>query len=117
VAALRVLPAGRLNRGEPVSNDLLKIEKGHLIQASRELAEIDLMPSLPLITAPTVVFAPSRDWFVRREAPHVAAAIPGARLTPLPGAGHLWTERRPAPLIECVRALASAAQSQAQKPS
>jgi 3-oxoadipate enol-lactonase len=117
VAAFRVLPAGRLNRGEPVSNDLLKIEKRHLIQASRELAEIDLMPSLPLVTAPTVVFAPSRDWFVRREAPHVAAAIPGARLTPLPGAGHLWTERRPAPLIECVRALASAAQIQAQKPS
>jgi pimeloyl-ACP methyl ester carboxylesterase len=117
VAAFRLLPPGRLNRGEPVSRDELKVEKRHLIEASRELVEIDLMASLPRITAPTVVFAPSRDWFVRREAPHVAAAIPGARLTPLPGAGHLWTERRPAPLIECVRALASAAQIQAQKPS
>lgn len=116
-AAFRAMPVGQLKRGEPVSNDVLKIEKRHLIEASRELAEIDLMASLPLITAPTVVFAPSRDWFVRRDAPHVAAAIPGARLTPVPGVGHLWTERRPAPLIECVRALASAAAIQAQQPS
>jgi 3-oxoadipate enol-lactonase len=115
--AFRAMPVGQLKRGEPVSNDVLKIEKRHLIEASRELGEIDLMSSLPLITAPTVVFAPSRDWFVRREAPHVAAAIPGARLTPVPGAGHLWTQRQPAPLIECVRALASAAEIQAQQPS
>jgi pimeloyl-ACP methyl ester carboxylesterase len=111
VAAFRAMPAGRLNRGDPVSGDLLKIEKRHLIEASRELSEIDLLPALGQITAPTVVFTPSRDWFVRREALHVAAAIPGARLTPLPGAGHLWTERQPTPLYECVRALASAAPS------
>ena len=105
------MPAGRLKRGDPVSDDLLKIEKTHLIEASRELSEIDLLPALAQIAAPTVVFAPSRDWFVRREAPHIAAAIPGARLTPLPGAGHLWTERQPTPLYECVRALALAAPS------
>ena len=77
----------------------------------RELSEIDLLPALAQITAPTVVFAPSRDWFVRREAPHVAAAIPGARLTLIPHAGHLWTQRHPMPLYECVRALSSAAPS------
>jgi 3-oxoadipate enol-lactonase len=111
VAAFRAMPAGRLKRGDPVSGDLLKIEKRHLIEASRELSDIDLLPALAQIAAPTVVFAPSRDWFVRREAPHIAAAIPGARLSPLPGAGHLWTERQPTPLYECVRALASAAPS------
>jgi hypothetical protein len=103
------MPAGRLNRGDSVSADLLKGEKRHLIEASRELGEIDLVPALAQITAPTVVFAPSRDWFVRREAPHVAAAISGARLTLIPGAGHLWTQRHPTPLNECVRALASTA--------
>lgn len=107
-AVFRAMPIGRLNRGDPVSADLLKVEKRHLIEASRELSEIDLMSSLSRIAAPTVVFAPSRDWFVRREAPHIAAMIPGARLIPVPGAGHLWTERQPAPLHECVRALASA---------
>ena len=111
VAAFRAMPAGRLNRGDPVAGDLLKIEKRHVIEASRELSEIDLLPALVQITAPTVVFAPSRDWFVRREAPHVAAAIPGARLTPIPGAGHLWTQQHPTPLYECVRALASAGSS------
>lgn len=111
VAAFRAMPAGRLNRGDPVSGDLLRIEKRHLIEASRELSEIDLLPALAQITAPTVVFAPSRDWFVRREAPHVAAAIPGARLTLIPHAGHLWTQRHPMPLYECVRALSSAAPS------
>ena len=102
------MPAGRLSRDDSVAADLLQIEKKHLIEASRELGEIDLPPALPRITAPTVVFAPSRDWFVRREAPQVAASIPGARLTRIPGAGHLWTQEHPAPLHECVRALASA---------
>jgi 3-oxoadipate enol-lactonase len=102
-AAFRVMPAGRLKRGDPVSGDLLNNEKRHLIEASRELSEIDLLPTLAQIAAPTVVFAPSRDWFVRHEAPHIAAAIPGARLTPLPGAGHLWTDRQPTPLYEFVR--------------
>jgi pimeloyl-ACP methyl ester carboxylesterase len=108
-AAFRVMPAGRLKRGEPVSRDALKREKSHLIEASLELTETDLMSSLPRITAPTFVFAPTRDWFVRRHAAQVAAAIPGARLTPVPDAGHLWTERRPAPLTECIRALADVA--------
>jgi pimeloyl-ACP methyl ester carboxylesterase len=99
------------HRGKRVPNDAMKTEKRHLVEAARELAEIDLMSSLPQITAPTVVFAPSRDWFVRRHAAQVAAAIPGASLTPVPGAGHLWTERRPAPLTECVRTLSHAARA------
>lgn len=110
-AAFRAMPVGRLNRGKPVSNDAIKIEKRHLIEASREVNEVDLMSSLPRIAAPTVVFAPSRDWFVRRHAAQVAAAIPRASLTRVPGVGHLWTERRPAPLTECVRTLAYAAQT------
>ena len=44
---------------DSVAADLLQIEKKHLIEASRELGEIDLPPALPRITAPTVVFAPS----------------------------------------------------------
>ena len=105
--AFRVMPRGRLNRGEFVSNDDLEIERAHLVEASRELPGINLTSSLPRITADTVVFAPSRDWFVRRQAAQVAAAIPNARLEPLPCAGHLWTEQHPKPLTDCIRALAS----------
>jgi len=110
-AAFRVMPTGQLTRGKPVSRAALKLEKRNLIEASLELPGIDLMSSLQQITAPTVVFAPSRDWFVRRQAAQVAAAIPGAGLTPVPDAGHLWTERQPAPLTECIRTLANAAQT------
>ena len=60
---------------------------------------------LPRITVPTVVFAPARDWFVRREVPDVAAAIPGARIVPIAGAGHLWPKTRPEPLSNAVREL------------
>jgi len=67
-AAFRAMPAGRLHRGKPVPDDAVRTEKRHLVEASRELTGIELMSSLPRITAPTVVFAPSRDWFVRRHA-------------------------------------------------
>jgi pimeloyl-ACP methyl ester carboxylesterase len=110
-AAFRAMPTGRLSRGKRVSSNAMKMEKKHLIKASLELTEVDLTSSLPRITAPTVVFAPSRDWFVRRHAAQVAAAIPGASLTPVPGARHLWTDRRPAPLTECIRTLAYAART------
>ena len=103
-AAFRTMPAGRLNRNDPGSIEAAKIEKRNLIKASHELSEVDLTSSLARITAPTDVFAPSRDWFVRGYAAEVAAAVPYATLIPVPGAGHLWTGRQPAPLIERIRA-------------
>jgi 3-oxoadipate enol-lactonase len=107
--AFRVMPKGGMKHGEPVSHEDLKIERAHLVEASCELAKVDLTVSLSQIVAPTVVFAPSRDWFVRRQAPKVAAGIPNARLAPLQGAGHLWIERQPTRPTECILALASTA--------
>lgn len=100
-AVFRVMPAGRLSRSDP---DAGKIERRNLIMSSRELSEVDLTSSLPRIMAPTIVFAPSRDWFVRGHTAELAAAVPSATLIPVPGAGHLWTGRQPAPVIECMRA-------------
>jgi pimeloyl-ACP methyl ester carboxylesterase len=110
--AFRVAPTGGLSRGDLVTTDNLKIERANLVEASRELTEIDLMSSLQRITARTVVFAPSRDWFVRRQAPLVAAAVRNAHLVPLSGAGHLWPEKHPTPLTDCIRAPASPDQSE-----
>jgi pimeloyl-ACP methyl ester carboxylesterase len=83
----------------------LAAERRNLIDASHDLGRIDLRSVLPRITAPTVICAPARDRFVRREVPHVAAAIPGARVVPLSGARHLWTQNRPEPLADVIREL------------
>jgi hypothetical protein len=40
-AAFRAMPTGRLNRGKSIPNDAMKIEKRHLIDAARELSEIE----------------------------------------------------------------------------
>jgi len=105
--AFRMMPACGLRRGDRVAKHELKSERTNLIAAIRELPAIDLMSSLKQITAPTVVFAPSRDRFVHRQAPLVAAAIHNAQLVPLPGAGHLWPLRQPTPLTERICMLAS----------
>lgn len=63
--AFRMTPGRMLARGDPVVRSDLKSERANLIAAARELALVDLWSSLEKITAPTVVFAPSRDRFVR----------------------------------------------------
>jgi 3-oxoadipate enol-lactonase len=103
--AFRVMPASEVSRGEVATSDERGIEKKHLIDASLELGRIDLRPALSQITAPTVVFAPSRDWFVRREVPHVAGSIRGARIVSIQGAGHLWPQTHPLPLTTAIRSL------------
>ena|SRR6478672_6501953 len=52
-AAFRAMPTGRLNRGNTVSRDALKLEKRNLIEASLELPGVDLMSSLQRITGPS----------------------------------------------------------------
>jgi pimeloyl-ACP methyl ester carboxylesterase len=105
--AFRMTPTRELRRGDRVAMSDLKTERANLIAAARELAAVDLMSSLKRITVPTVVFAPSRDRLVRRQAPLVAAAAGDAQLIPLAGAGHLWPVKQPTPLTERIRALAS----------
>ena len=105
--AFKVTPSRELRRGDLVARRDLKTERASLVAAARELAAIDLTSSLRQITAPTVVFAPSRDRLVRRHAPLVAGAVRDAQLVPLPGAGHLWPVKRPTPLTDHIRQLAS----------
>jgi pimeloyl-ACP methyl ester carboxylesterase len=105
----RAVRARSLSRGESVPASALAAEKRNLIDATEELGRVDLRPVLPRITVPTVIFAPARDWFVRREVSNVAAAIPGARVVPIAGAGHLWPKSRPEPLTNAVRDLLAAA--------
>jgi 3-oxoadipate enol-lactonase len=105
--AFRMTPASRLRRGDSVATCDLKTEQANLIAAASELATVDLMSSLKRITAPTVVFAPSRDRLVRRHAPLVAAAVHNAQLIPLPAAGHLRPVKQPTPLTERIRMLVS----------
>jgi pimeloyl-ACP methyl ester carboxylesterase len=91
----RAVRSGSLGRGQPAPAPALAQEKRNLIEATRELGRVDLRPVLPRIAAPTIVFAPERDRFVRGDVPHVAAAIPDAEIIPIPGAGHLWIQDQP----------------------
>jgi pimeloyl-ACP methyl ester carboxylesterase len=61
VATFQLMPVGKLKRGECVSRDDLKIERRHLVEASRELVRVDLTPVLRRIVARSIVFAPSHD--------------------------------------------------------
>jgi pimeloyl-ACP methyl ester carboxylesterase len=94
-----------LARGDTMPDAALAAEKRNLVAAAHELGRVDLRLVLPAITAPSVVFAPTRDRFVRREVPRVAAAIPKARIVPIAGAGHLWTQSRPEPLVDALHDL------------
>jgi pimeloyl-ACP methyl ester carboxylesterase len=103
-AALFTLVRPRsLAGGETVPNDALANEKKNLVAASRELGKVDLTPFLTRITAPTIVFAPDRDRFVRRGIPDFVAAIPTARVVRVADAGHLWTQTTPEPLLDAIR--------------
>jgi len=54
------------------------------------LETADLTPALDRVTAPTLVVAGADDPTMPRGVPtHVAAAIPGARVSVIPGAAHL----------------------------
>jgi pimeloyl-ACP methyl ester carboxylesterase len=96
-----------LAAGATIPRKDLAAEKRNLIGASRELGRVDLAPFLPRIATPTIVFAPARDRFVRGAIPKLAAAMPSARVVPLPDAGHLWTRDHPQPLINAIRGLSS----------
>jgi pimeloyl-ACP methyl ester carboxylesterase len=104
-AAFSLMPVSAASQGEVATNEERVAEKRHLIEASHELGQVDLAPVLERITRPTVVFAPSRDWFVRREVGQVAGSIRGARTVSIPGAGHLWPTSRPRPLTDAIRSL------------
>jgi pimeloyl-ACP methyl ester carboxylesterase len=105
--AFRLMPASKVSPGAVTTSEERAIEKNHLIEASIELGQIDLRPVLSQIAAPTVIFAPTRDSFVRREVPHVAGSIRGARTVSILGAGHLWPQMHPLPLTATIRSLAS----------
>jgi pimeloyl-ACP methyl ester carboxylesterase len=101
-ALFRLVRPRLLAHGASVSREALAAEKTNLIAATRELATVDLAPFLPQITAPTIVFAPEHDRFVRRGVSDLAAAIPTARVVPLADSGHLWTQAQPQPLIDAI---------------
>lgn len=107
-AAFRLMPVAVVSQDGVLRNDGRAAERRHLIEASHELGKVDLGTVLPRIATPTVVFAPTRDWFVRREVRHVAGSIRGARTVSIPGAGHLWPTSQPRPLTDAIRSLISA---------
>jgi pimeloyl-ACP methyl ester carboxylesterase len=59
------------------------------------LAAIDFRADLPGITAPTLVLCGAKDRPNLPAARELAAAIPGAELQIVPGAGHQWNTQLP----------------------
>ncbi|WP_326534675.1 alpha/beta fold hydrolase [Pseudorhodoferax sp.] len=65
------------------------------------LARPDLRPRLPTITCPTLVLVGEADALTPPEhAREIAAAIPGAQLDTVAGAGHMLTLEQPAAVSE-----------------
>lgn len=68
-------------------------------------ARPDSTPDLAGITVPTLVIAGEEDAIIPlAEAQTMAAAIPGAQLVPIPGAGHLANMEEPGAFNAAVRA-------------
>jgi len=69
-----------------------------LIRQNRAvMARIDSRPLLPQVACPTLVLCGEADRLAPPEhSQEIAAAIPGARLEMVPGAGHLLTLEQPA---------------------
>ncbi|MGO9657764.1 MAG: alpha/beta fold hydrolase [Acidimicrobiales bacterium] len=67
-----------------------------------------MAPRLAGIAVPTIVLAGSADRVVPAAAAHrLAAAIPGAILEVVPGAGHLLPQRQPGTVAAAIRRLAA----------
>ena len=67
------------------------------------LQEMDFRAGLPSVAVPTTVVVGSRDLLTpRRLGRALAAAIPGARLVELPGAGHMLPYEEPDRLAEII---------------
>ena len=83
-----------------------------LIRQNRAvMAREDRRAELPAITCPVLVACGEADQITPPEhAREMAAAIPGARLEIVPGAGHMLTMEQPARVAKLLQAwLASAA--------
>jgi 3-oxoadipate enol-lactonase len=67
------------------------------------LAVMDLRDEITRITAPTLVIAGGEDQATPvQQAEQIAAAIPGARLSVIPGAGHLANIEAPDAIVRAV---------------
>lgn len=86
-AIMRVLPA-RLVAPKGMS-------KHTLLTVLNVIAKVDFRPELSRISAPTLVLCGARDRPNLPAARELAAAIPGAELQIVPGAGHEWNTQLP----------------------
>ncbi len=82
-----------------------RVRPAALADMGRAFAEADLRDLLPTVVAPTLVMVGLED---RRSLPSVgeaiAAAIPAAELTAVPGAGHVLHQEAPAAVEQAMRA-------------
>jgi pimeloyl-ACP methyl ester carboxylesterase len=113
IAVMRLVPTNRLlssmassipGRRETVDAaraDLVATGKANLLAAIRDAGNADFRRSLPLIACRTLVLCGRRDRFNLGAILLIAAAVPNAKLTIVPGLGtsgtssHLNTSTRP----------------------
>jgi len=73
-----------------------RMGKAGILSAMRSAAEADLTEDLFRITCPTLVMCGERDNGLNRSAARrIAAAVAGAELLMIPGAGHVWNLEQP----------------------
>jgi proline iminopeptidase len=68
----------------------------HLMAETWQIQSYDLLPKLKALRVPTLVMTGDRDFIPVEIAKHIAAAIPGARLTTLENCGHFTYMECPA---------------------
>lgn len=71
------------------------IRKSQLLTVLAALENLDLMPTLPSIKVPTSIICGAKDKANQSAARTIAAAIPGAKLSIIPGAGHQLHTQNP----------------------
>jgi pimeloyl-ACP methyl ester carboxylesterase len=95
---LRTLPWTSPSILPTLMRDVVRSGPIRMARATAELLRKDWRIKLPAITAPTLVVWGEHDRICNpRIGEHIAAAVPGARLVIIPGAGHnpMW-EKQPA---------------------
>jgi pimeloyl-ACP methyl ester carboxylesterase len=100
-------PCGAAGRNQGAAHGFFrggpdKTGKAALTASMIELAVLNLRPSLAAVSARTLVACGEKDKPYLADSREIAAAIPGAQLRLIPGAGHLWPLQRVGDFVKLV---------------
>jgi len=90
-----MLSGGRPEQARAAEDDLRRCGKRTFLAGLRGIAGLDLRPRLERVAVPTLVLCGSEDRPNIPPSRELAAGIPGAELSIVPGANHIWSLQQP----------------------